>query len=148
MTLSIGGRDVGYTKGGVEMEVSTEYYEVEMDQSLTSVKRKLIGRDVTVRTTLGESTLENLRDAFNLADSALVSSSLEIDLSEKGEVEIVFTGKGPNDCTRTATFFAAVIAMTGPTPYLKDGETVIPVEFQCNYDDTEEALGTIVDTAA
>jgi len=145
MSLSVGGNDVGATKGGVEMEVTSDYYDVIVDQQLTPVKRKLIGRSCRVRTTLEEATLENLRIAWNLASSALVSSSLTLDNSENGEVELVFVGVGPNDTTRTATFFSAVAMTTGPVPNAKDAESGIPVEFECLYNDSEGSFGTMVD---
>jgi len=143
--LKVATVDVGYTSGGVELEVNSEYYDVIADQSLTPILRKMTARTCKVRTTLLEATLEHLRMAWNLADAALVSSSLKLDSSEKGEVAIQFVGKGPNSTTRTATFFAAVGMATGPIPNYKDKECQIPVEFECLWSDTNGAFGTIVD---
>ncbi|HOX87846.1 MAG TPA: hypothetical protein PLY04_17830 [bacterium] len=147
--LKVGGTDVGYTAGGVELELADEHYDVIADQSLTPVLRKLTARTCKVRTTMLEATLENLRLAWNLADTALVSSSLTLNSSEKGEVAVVFVGKGPGTTvTRTATFFAAVAMATGPIPNFKDKESQIPVEFECLWSDTNSAFGTIVDASS
>ncbi len=149
VVLKVGGTDVGYTAGGVELELADEHYDVIADQSLTPVLRKLTSRTCTVRTTMLEANLEHLRMAWNLADSALVSSSLTLNSSEKGEVAVVFEGKGPGTTVkRTATFFAAVAMTTGPIPNFKDKECQIPVEFTCLWSDTNSAFGTIVDTTS
>lgn len=143
--LKVANTDVGYTKGGVELELSSEFYNVIADQSLTPILRKMTSRTCKVRTTMLEATLEHLRMAWNLADSALVSSSLTLNSTEKGEVAIQFVGKGPNSTTRTATFFAAVGMTTGPIPNFKDKESEIPVEFECLWSDANSSFGTIVD---
>lgn len=143
--LKVANTDVGYTKGGVELELSSEFYNVIADQSLTPILRKMTSRTCKVRTTMLEATLEHLRMAWNLADSALVSSSLTLNSTEKGEVAIQFVGKGPNSTTRTATFFAAVGMTTGPIPNFKDKESEIPVEFECLLSDANSSFGTIVD---
>jgi len=145
MTISVAGTDLGFTKGGVSMEVTEETYKVIMDQSLTAILESMTSRECVVRTVLGESTLANLKTAWNLADSALVSSSLSLDTSTKGEVVLVFTGKGPNATTRTATFFSAVAVSAGENTYAKDQETLIPVEFRCLWNSTQSKFGTIVD---
>lgn len=145
--LKVGGTDVGYTAGGVELEMNSEFYDVIADQSLTPILRKMTSRTCKVRTIMLEATLEHLRMAWNLADSALVSSSLTLNSTEKGEVVVVFIGKGPNSTTRTATFFAAVGMTTGPIPNFKDKECQIPVEFECMWSDTNSSFGTIVDAA-
>jgi len=146
--LKVGGNDVGYTAGGVELEINSEYYDVIADQSLTPILRKMTARTCKVRTTLLEATLEHLRMAWNLASTALVSSSLTLDSSEASEVEVIFVGKGANTTTRTATFFSSVAMATGPIPNFKDKESQIPVEFECLWSDTNSAFGTIVDASS
>jgi hypothetical protein len=56
-----GTTDLGYTKGGVEVEVTTETYEVMVDQFGNSpIKEYITARTCTVRAPLAETTLENL----------------------------------------------------------------------------------------
>lgn len=53
--------DIGLTKGGVTLEVSTETYKVTVDQfGETSVSESIIARNVTVTVPLVETSLDNL----------------------------------------------------------------------------------------
>lgn len=53
--------DLGYTKGGVEVEVATETHEVQVDQfGKSPVDEVIMGRTVTAKIPLAETTLENL----------------------------------------------------------------------------------------
>lgn len=62
-TVEFGGVDLGYTKGGVEVEVATETFKVMVDQfGNTPVKEYITARTCVVRAPLAETTLEILRD--------------------------------------------------------------------------------------
>jgi hypothetical protein len=53
--------DLGYTKGGVEVEVSTDKHTVTVDQfGNTPISEYITGRSIVVRAPLAETTLENL----------------------------------------------------------------------------------------
>jgi hypothetical protein len=55
------GADLGYTKGGVEVEVTTETYKVEVDQfGNTPINENIMGRQVSVKVPLAETTIENM----------------------------------------------------------------------------------------
>lgn len=55
------GADLGYTKGGVEVEVTTETHKVTVDQFGESVINEYIQkRDIRVTVPLAETTLENM----------------------------------------------------------------------------------------
>jgi hypothetical protein len=56
-----GGQDLGYTKGGVEVTLSTETHKVEIDQfGKTPINELVMGRDLKVKVPLAETTLENM----------------------------------------------------------------------------------------
>jgi hypothetical protein len=56
-----GGVDLGYTQGGVDVEVKTETHQVLVDQYGKSVINEIIlGRTVSVKVPLAETTLDNL----------------------------------------------------------------------------------------
>lgn len=56
-----GGQDLGYTKGGVEVSVTTETHKVEIDQfGKTPINELVMGRDLKVKVPLAETTLENM----------------------------------------------------------------------------------------
>jgi len=60
-TILFDGNDLGYTKGGVEVEVATTTHEVKIDQfGETPISELITGRTVTVKTPLAETTLDNL----------------------------------------------------------------------------------------
>ena len=55
------GVDLGLTKGGVEVTVSTETYKVEVDQfGKTPVSELIMGRNVMARVPMAETTLDNM----------------------------------------------------------------------------------------
>lgn len=55
------GQNLGFTKGGVEVEVSTDTYEVKVDQfGNTPISELIIGRMVKASVPLAEVTLDNL----------------------------------------------------------------------------------------
>jgi len=62
-TIVFGGVDLGYTKGGVEVEVATETYKSMIDQfGNTPIKEYITARTCVVRCPLAETTLEILKD--------------------------------------------------------------------------------------
>ncbi|WP_156905374.1 hypothetical protein [Chitinibacter tainanensis] len=55
------GVDLGYTKGGVEVSVSTETYDVNIDQfGKTPINQLVTGRQCSVKVPLAETTIDNL----------------------------------------------------------------------------------------
>lgn len=55
------GNDLGYTIGGVEVEVTTETKRVEVDQfGRSPINEIIMGRNVQARIPLAETTLENM----------------------------------------------------------------------------------------
>lgn len=55
------GNDLGYTKGGVEVEVTTETHSVEVDQfGRSPINEYVLGRSVMAKVPLAETTLDNL----------------------------------------------------------------------------------------
>ncbi len=61
--VSFGGVDLGYTKGGVQVEVATETLKVTVDQLGQTVISELVqGRNITITAPLAESVLQNMVD--------------------------------------------------------------------------------------
>lgn len=55
------GIDLGYTKGGVEVEVSTETYKVEVDQfGKSPISETIMARSVKAKVPMAETTIENM----------------------------------------------------------------------------------------
>jgi hypothetical protein len=59
--VTFDGVDLGYTQGGVEVMVTTETHKVNVDQFGKSIINEIImGRTISVKVPLAETTLENL----------------------------------------------------------------------------------------
>lgn len=75
-TVSFGGVDLGYTKGGVEVEIATETHRVTVDQfGSAPINEYVTSREVKVRVPLAESTLDNLIKV--LPGSTLVTDGVD-----------------------------------------------------------------------
>ena len=62
-TIVFGGVDLGYTKGGVEVEVATETHKTMIDQfGNTPIKEFITARTCIVRCPLAETSLEVLKE--------------------------------------------------------------------------------------
>ncbi|MEU5197289.1 hypothetical protein AB0G86_25110 [Streptomyces scabiei] len=57
--------DLGGTTGGAEIAINQEYKELEVDQVVDVPGRRLVKRDIQVKTQLAEPTLQNLTYALN-----------------------------------------------------------------------------------
>lgn len=59
--ISYDGNDLGYTKGGVEVEVTTDTYKSEVDQfGKTAISEVIMGRNIKIKAPLAETTFDNL----------------------------------------------------------------------------------------
>lgn len=71
----LGGIDLGLTKGGVEVQVTTETYKVEVDQyGKTPIKEQIQGRQVMAKVPMAESTLQNMANL--MPGASLVSDGV------------------------------------------------------------------------
>lgn len=104
-SINYGGEDLGYTKGGVEVMVTTDTHEVEVDQfGKTIVNEIIMKRNVKVKVPLAETTLENLvkimPGATMVSDGARATGSLTIATQPTAGQTVIVNGK-------TFTFKAA-----------------------------------------
>lgn len=57
----LNGQDLGYTKGGVDVTVKTDTHKVQIDQfGNTPINEYVMGREVSVKVPLAETTLDNM----------------------------------------------------------------------------------------
>ncbi|QNK01665.1 hypothetical protein [Dyella telluris] len=60
--VTLDGTDLGYTKGGVDVEVTTDTHAVNVDQfGNTPISEYIMGRKISVTCPLAETTVENLK---------------------------------------------------------------------------------------
>lgn len=67
--------DVGGTTDGVEISINQEYKELEVDQVVDIPGRRLVKRDMSVKTNLAEPTLANLLYALNDVNGGSLGAS-------------------------------------------------------------------------
>ncbi|MEO9497582.1 MAG: hypothetical protein ABJG42_24125 [Vibrio splendidus] len=59
--ITYDGHELGYTSGGVEVEVTTSTYEAKVDQfGETVVKEIVTGRNITIKVPMAETTIDNM----------------------------------------------------------------------------------------
>lgn len=121
------GIDLGYTKGGVEVEVQTETHKVEVDQfGKTPINENIIGRTVMAKVPLAETTLANMARIMPgavLSSTGGVKATATVTFSTAAPVNndvvtangVAFTFKtvptGANDMAIPATFTAGAVAL-------------------------------------
>lgn len=113
-------RNVGYTTDGLEVTFQPDFGEVQVDQSLDSVRLYRQGMQVSMKTAFAEATLENLLVAIaapedSLSDSTTLGSPdsttagttkgsvMELTSGQLGgcpvERGLIAVGPGTGDCT-------------------------------------------------
>jgi len=114
------GNDLGYTKGGVEVMVTTETHKVEVDQfGRSEINEYIMGRTVKVTVPLAETTLENLTRI--MPGATLVTTG-----GVKASGTITFANNPTPDDTVTinGTVFTFKAAVTDPDSQVLIGDTL------------------------
>lgn len=145
-TLSVDGTDVGGTRDGVQMAREAEYLDVTADQHKAVLKKYITAERRFLRTSLLEATLDNLKLAWG---GTVEDNTLKLSLNDElEEHELEFTGPGPNGKTRKYKHSRAVQIGNAEHSYTKNGETVIPVEFEILADLSKPGAewGTVIDS--
>ena len=140
--------DLGFTQGGVEVEVATETHEVLVDQfGSTPLAESIMGRSVIVRCPMAETTLDNLvalMPGATLVTDAIDSTILRVDvvsgvgidlLAVAGELILHPAAVAAGDESED---FVVPLAMTAGAlnfAYKVDEERIFNVEFK-GYVDT------------
>ncbi len=147
-----GGQKLGLTKGGVEVELSTETYTVKLDQfGETSLSERITGRNVMVKVPMAEtdiekmamiipgSTLNTVKDPDGDKDSLEISVGLGLDLHAQAK-ELTLVPIGENDYAVTVHRAATNGSMS--FAYKHNEERVFSLEFNA-YPDASQQLMTV-----
>jgi hypothetical protein len=92
------GKDLGYTSGGVEVSVKTDTHKVMVDQfGKTPINEYIMGREVTAKVPLAETTLENMvaimpGTTLVTTGGAKAAGSITIDVNPADGETIVVNG--------------------------------------------------------
>ena len=142
--VSFGGVDLGYTKGGVQVEVATETLKVTVAQQGQTVISELVqGRNITITAPLAESVLKNMVDL--MPGSTLSEDDNSVTITSAQGVNLINVAKElvltPQDTTDyVLTLPKAATAGNFTMSYQSDDVRVFSVQFNA-YPDDEGVLG-------
>ena len=148
--------DVGGTMDGVELAVTQEYTELNVDQIVDIPGRRLTKRDFTVKTNLAEPTLEHLDYLMNSATTGVTSGSgfksLESDVSNSATQPnykaFIFDGFAPSSLRRRVIGRKMLNVEDITFAYKKDEQTVFSVSLSGHFVSTTIKPFKIVDATA
>mgnify|MGYP003641048852 CR=1 FL=1 len=150
--------DLGYTLGGVEVEVATNTHETQVDQfGETPVNEFITGRTCTVKVPLAETTLDNLiaimPGAVKVIDGTdvtsikvIVSDSVGYSLRDNA-AKLVLTPKNAVDSSEDFTVPLAMAPGAMSFKYMVDEERVYMAEFKA-YPDAAGVMFVVGDETA
>ncbi|EAN1228570.1 Ig domain-containing protein [Salmonella enterica] len=142
--VSFGGVDLGYTKGGVQVEVATETMKVTVDQlGQTTISELVQGRNITITAPLAESVLQNMVDLMPGStmseedNSVTITSAQGVNLIDVAK-ELILTPQDTTDYVLTIP--KAATAGNFTMTYQSDDVRVFSVQFTA-YPDDNGVLG-------
>lgn len=132
--------DLGGTNGGVTLELELDYTELEIDQIVDVVGRRLTKREMKINSSLAETTLENFRIANNggtiTTGSGFKAFTPKMDTSAATPeyIALIFDGVNGDTSLRRRVIARRALSVAGiGQEYSKDSQTLFPVEFSCHY---------------
>lgn len=132
--------DVGGTMGGVAIAIDQTYTELEVDQIIDSVGRRLTKREMTVTTSLAEPTLNNLSLILNGGTQASGSGYASYDpltassATQPTYIALLADGWAPGGAFNRRLIVRRCLS-TAKTEFLykKDGQSVFAATFNVHY---------------
>jgi phage baseplate assembly protein gpV len=137
--------DVGGTNDGVKINITQEYFALDVDQVVDVPGRRLSKRDLQVETNLAEPTLANLTLVLNEPASTITASAAysTFDPSNTNAAtqptykSLLFDGWAPGASAggfNRRVIVRKVLSLEGTEPmYKKDDQTVFKVTFGAHY---------------
>lgn len=140
----LGGEDLGFTKGGVEVQVETESHIVSVDQlGSTPISEYITGRTCTVTVPLAETTLDHLVAIMPGATKLGTGATAHAEVSTGVGTELRDVAKvlrlhpyGLPTTDKTEDFIIPLAGTTGALSfaYKLDEERIFNVEFKAYAD--------------
>lgn len=150
--------DVGGTYDGVEVTIAQEYTELEVDQVVDVVGRRLTKREFMIKTNLAQPTLENLALVMNAGTVAsggtgsTAFKSLEpnyaTSATQPNYKALLMDGYAPNGNNRRVIVRKALSTDDVSFAYSKKDQTVFSVTFAAHYVSKTIAPFKYVDSTA
>ena len=148
ITLGVGvsSNVIGYTVDGVNMTISSSFFEAKVEEVGGTVIRRLTDQEVKVSLNVAEGTMANLAAAIPgaVATSAAITTIGGGTLQERR-----LTLKGVTPSGRSRVIVLTKVNPSGEVamPYKKGEVTVIPMTFSALVDDSS-VFGSVTDAAA
>ncbi|MDD2772987.1 MAG: hypothetical protein PHP45_04750 [Elusimicrobiales bacterium] len=150
-TLEAAALDIGFIKGGVQIQHSVDWYDVEVDQVLGIVDKVPKKEGIALKFSMAEATLANLQAALGHSGVSVASNTLKMTDGPSANYKTLFVNvKGPSGGTRKYTFWRVVFTGKVSPAYKRDNETLFDVEADVLCDTTKDAsvrFGQIDDAA-
>lgn len=150
--------DVGGTNDGVTINVTQEYFELDVDQVVDVPGRRLSKRDLRVETNLAEPTLANLALALNGGTVTASASYTTYDPANDNAAtqptykSLLFDGWAPGASAggwNRRVIVRKVLSLEGTEPkYEKAGQTVFKTVFGAHYVSSTVRPFRIIDQTA
>ncbi len=136
--------DLGGTTDGATIAMNQTWSELNVDQLIETVGRRLTNRETVLKTNLAEATLENLAYAINntAPSSGAGYKALDLDNTDAATQPTyrayILDGYAPGSTgatqfRRRAILRRALSTASVELAYKKDAMTVIPVEFHTHF---------------
>lgn len=146
---------VGATNDGVTLNISRDYYQMEIDQVNMAPESRITKVEFTVKTNLAEATLENMAlvlaelAAAVVVDGVAFTKSLEPTFGDSAASPnysaILLDGWAPNGKRRRVIGRKMLSTEELESAYKKDGMTLVPVTFMGHWISTSIRPLRIVD---
>lgn len=146
--------ELGATQGGVTVSVKDTFLDISPDQFIGVLQKTITKRVVTVVTTMEETSLANLKIAWNLGSTITTGTGIStLGISEdktSTEHTVTFIGPGAGGATRTFAINRAIGYATGNLNIQKDKDSIVQVTFECMVDPTKpvgQEYGTLTESS-
>ena len=122
--------ELGFTEGGIEITNAREYFEKKADQYIGTLGVVKTSERPTVKLSIAEATLDNMRLAWDYPAAALVASVLTIGGNPTAtELTLFINCNSVGGNTRKYEFLKVICIAAGTHSYKKDDKTMIEMEF-------------------
>lgn len=152
--------DLGFTRDGVELVIAQEFSELEVDQVADIPERRLVRRELTIRTNLAETTLDNLHVVLNGGELTAATTAgttthgvrtfepVSKTNTRPDYSAFIFDGIAPNGLPRRVIVRKGLQISDVTMAYRKDDQTVYTVQFAAHYVSNEIAPYRVIDGVA
>lgn len=145
VTWDFGGTPVvlGYTEDGVTMTISTDFFDVNVEEVIGSIHRVMTHQEIVVTLNMAESSLANMLIA--VPGSSLAGAVLTLGNGSLGEEPLQLVGTNPAGNARTILLTEVNPVGEVGIPYKKGAVSIVPVSFKALVQ-AAGTFGTLTDT--